>query len=381
MEVRGNNSKSAPAVDPVVDRIYEASLDPQQWPAALAAMARELGAESAFFFSTHSETDPGAVLHVHNHPVEMVREFDAYWHTQDEWALAARRTGGMVAGLVVLSEDLVPREQLRRTPFFNDFLRRYDIESMAGAVVFDGTDADRMPVTHICWYRPPGEPGFERQASTLMRRRLPHVQRALRIQRRIAQLAEERSRGTLGALHMAGLVLDARGAIHHCNAEGKALIDALPAGCVRHGTLRALGARCVPSVAEALAACTGSTPARLHALLPGPRPVVVGATLLRLPAEHSLPIGTSPDERFLLLVDWPRAEAGRLAATVARLFKLSPAEARVLTGLLEGASPGEIAASAGTSLTTVRTQISSLLVKTGTKGQTDLLLLLRGLRG
>jgi DNA-binding CsgD family transcriptional regulator len=51
-----------------------------------------------------------------------------------------------------------------------------------------------------------------------------------------------------------------------------------------------------------------------------------------------------------------------------------------LGGLLDGQAPAAIASASGTSLPTVRTQISSLLTKTSTKGQTELLLLLRDIR-
>lgn len=52
----------------------------------------------------------------------------------------------------------------------------------------------------------------------------------------------------------------------------------------------------------------------------------------------------------------------------------------MLGSLLEGATPAEIAAAAGTGLSTVRSQIKSLFLKTNTNAQTELLLLMRGMR-
>jgi hypothetical protein len=64
--------------DATLDAIYAAALAPDQWPKALRLVAAGLAADSAFYFSTHSDTDPGAVLHVHNQPVEMLEEFGSY---------------------------------------------------------------------------------------------------------------------------------------------------------------------------------------------------------------------------------------------------------------------------------------------------------------
>jgi len=56
----------------------------------------------------------------------------------------------------------------------------------------------------------------------------------------------------------------------------------------------------------------------------------------------------------------------------AREHRLTPAEGVVLRGLCRGARPGEIARDAGVAVTTVRTQIGSIRLKTGAKSIGDL---------
>jgi len=65
-----------------------------------------------------------------------------------------------------------------------------------------------------------------------------------------------------------------------------------------------------------------------------------------------------------------RAHAWRQA------FGLSEAESRVALGLVEGLAPAGIAARHGVSLPTARSQIRSLMAKTGTRRQPELLLAL-----
>jgi len=370
----GHRNPDGTDADAVLASIYEAALQPGQWPVALQRVGAQISASSAFLFSSHSATEPEAFMHVHNQAPEMAKDFGVYWHTQDEWAHAARRTGIMRSGTWVVGPELVPADQLRKTAFFNEFCKPNGIEGMVGGVLFDGTEADGMPFTNVCWYRPPGAESFETPDKERLKALVPHLQRALRIQRRVRALADDRIDKALGALRVASLVLDRKGNVHQHNQVAAALLDSLPSGCMRFGQLRSIGEKCSPSLPEALAACTAAHPIRIVAVLPGRQPQVIAGTLLFLPADGQ------DGDRFLLLIELPRTNGYGAAAAVAELFGLSPAEVRVLGGLLEGATTAEISAAAGTTINTIRAQISSLLLKTGTKGQTELLLLMRGMR-
>lgn len=371
---------SGPDGDPVLASIYEAALQPTQWSVALQHVGAQICASSAFLFSSHSETEPKAFVHMHNHAPEMARDFGAYWHTQDQWAQAAQRTGLMRSGTWVVGSELVPSDQLRKTAFFNEFCKPNGIEGMVGGVLFDGSEADGMPFTNVCWYRPPGAESFQAAEKERLKGLVPHLQRALRIQRRIRALVDDRVDKAFGALRVASLVLDRKGCVHQRNQAGATLLKSLPAGCVSFGQLRSIGGKCSPSLPEAMAACSATNPVRIVAVLPAVRPQLVEATLMRLPLEGVSPLGDHNDERFLLLVELPRVNGYGAAAAVAELFGLTPAEVRVLGGLLEGATPAEISATVGTTMNTVRTQIGNLLQKTNTKRQTELLLLMRGMR-
>jgi DNA-binding CsgD family transcriptional regulator len=63
-----------------------------------------------------------------------------------------------------------------------------------------------------------------------------------------------------------------------------------------------------------------------------------------------------------------------------RLFGLSPAESRVAFGIAKCQTVGAIAESSGVSRETVRSQLKTVLAKTGTRRQLDLAVLLAGLQ-
>lgn len=68
-----------------------------------------------------------------------------------------------------------------------------------------------------------------------------------------------------------------------------------------------------------------------------------------------------------------RIERGVLA--LARLFRLTCAESRVLAHLTNDRRPSEIAAALGVSITTVRSHLKALFAKTGTRRQSELVAL------
>jgi len=376
----GLNNLGEPDSEDLLGSIYDAALQPDRWGDALGRIGSQVSAASAFLFSSHSDVEPEAFMHVHNQPAEMLQAFGSYWYTQDEWALAAYRTGRMCRGTWVVGSELIPREQLIKTPYFNEFCKPYGVEALVGGVLFDGSEPDRMPFTNVSWYRPPGMPEFQAAEKNRLRAFVPHLQRALRIQRNVRSLADDRVDKALGAIRVASFVLDRQGRVHHHNQLAAPLLESLPDGCIRFGRLHAIGSRCSPSVTDALAACTASKPVRIVAVLPGTSPQVIGATLTLLPYEGASPLGVHEHERFLLLIELPRTDGRGAAAAVAELFGLSPAEVRVLGGLLEGATPAEISGASGTTMNTIRTQISNLLMKTNTRSQSELLLLMRGMR-
>lgn len=356
---------------PVLSRIYDAAFGDGRWEDALGSVAGGIEAGSAFFFSAHSSSDRGAISFVHNQSPQMASDFFAHWYTQDVWEHGARRVG-VRPGQVVLGTDLVDHADVVRTGYYQDFLRPHGIASMVGSMLFGPGDPGGMPLTHLCWYRPPGREPFGPGQKRRLQRVLPHFRRALRLRQRLSWFVGGPQADTLQAMYVAAIELNAQGALLRHNEAAAGLLRQLPPACMRFGVLRALGDRCAPALPDALAACTPVNPVRITAFLRGPAPQVLMATLVCVAAD-------APD-RFLLLVELPRADGRKVARDVGPLFALSAAEVRVLGELLEGQAPAAIAEACGTSLPTVRTQVSSLLAKTGTRGQTELLLLLRSLR-
>ena len=96
------------------------------------------------------------------------------------------------------------------------------------------------------------------------------------------------------------------------------------------------------------------------------------------PSHHCAPTRRSMTggSRCILIVD-PQGHSPA-EQELAELFGLAPAEARLAAALLTGKKLAEIAAATGVQITTLRTQLGSVLRKVGAARQSDLVRILSG---
>jgi DNA-binding CsgD family transcriptional regulator len=83
--------------------------------------------------------------------------------------------------------------------------------------------------------------------------------------------------------------------------------------------------------------------------------------------------GDEPEETSVLIVFGKRRMCGHLSVEFfAQAHRLTAAECAVLKGLTEGLKPAQIAAQVGVAISTVRSQIGSIRIKTAAKSIRDL---------
>jgi DNA-binding CsgD family transcriptional regulator len=226
------------------------------------------------------------------------------------------------------------------------------------------------------------------QVDDEMRRRMrlmvPHIRRAVLIGRvmhlRTAEAATFAD--TLDGISAAMFLVDARGRIVHANVSGHALL--------REGSLlRVAGGK--------LAASDASAEQALHEvfLAAGSGDAAVGSKGIDVPlvaregeryVAHVLPLTSGARRRAgtcyaavaALFVHKAALEAPSPPEAIAKTFKLTPSELRVLLGIVQVGSVPETAAALGMGKATVRTHLLRLYAKTGTGHQTELVKLVAG---
>ncbi len=95
----------------------------------------------------------------------------------------------------------------------------------------------------------------------------------------------------------------------------------------------------------------------------------------RPPIAVIVPMRNGADEHALVLLRQSSASNGALTNALRQLFRLSPAEAAIAMSLATGADLHEIAEERHVKLNTLRSQIASIMAKTNTRRQAELVAL------
>ena len=342
------------------------------WSGMLEILAKGLDASGASLFSVRPAAGvPQASCGCAR---DSLADYIAQWAGQDEWFAALQRRGLRVrAGQAVRGSEVLSAQELRRTAFHADFLRPQGIEHLVSLRLTDEDD-EHAPLAHLSFYRPDSREDFAQEERQALGALWPQLQQALRREVMTARAAalgavEE----TLQVLDQPAWVLRADAWIEFMNPPAHRLVaDPLGVRMVA-GRLSGVGDVGQEELREALSRVSVAGSCRRVACLGSER---AGAAVLQFAGVGAVPsfVQRWPRAQALLMVRLPADDELRAQwrARMATRHRLTPAEFRVLLGLLEGESPASIADRLGVSRTTVRTQLRALFAKTGCTRQADL---------
>ncbi len=358
-------------IEQLIGAIYEASQDPAAWEVVLEGLREAIDCRKIVMFSApDAGATPDLLLDSGFAPAQ-IAEYHRQFATIDEWTLASQRKL-IRPGAPVLSEELVSPEELVNTPFYADYLRRWD--DLHGCGVNFRASSHFTVINAV---RSPREGPFSDDALAAYRVLCPHIERALAISRRLEALTRrhEFAMSALDQLSHAVLVVDGAGRLLDGNSAGMTVLDRRDGFSLGRG--------------DVVSAWTADDAKRLRLLVH--RAVSGhgggGMTVSRKGTELPYQVLVAPATGRLtggrtgaaaLFVGDSSGSCSDSSPLLAQLFGLTPAEARVLAHLGEGMSPEEIAENAGVSMHTVRAQIKALRRKTDQRRISDLVRLAAG---
>lgn len=353
------------ALDSFDDELQRAALEPELWPDLLQRVSHEAGAFGAILISE-----------AHRIPVPpispalgslMGRYYGEAWNTRDI------RFGGIDVALrtgAVTDGDVLSPDALRRSPYYQELLRP------EGCCWFCGIHFD---VAGSPWFltlqRTIGQGHFTPDEVA----RLKRLSRPLHAAANLSHaLSFAQVSGMVDAFeHLAkpALILDERGLLLRCNPGGRRVLDALAE--IRHREIRfrdgdnqrAFEAALVQAGAQSQ--WSGTRRDRTVLRTGAGRMFDIEAVVLGDWARYSF-----TQASFLVFLDELPAAAPGPDASLRSRYGLTPTEIRVATALAEGLPVRSIAERHGVTYETARSQIKSVLSKTGTSRQTELVALM-----
>ena len=360
----------------LLDLLYGATGDPPLWPEFLAALVRRVGGRIAALIS-HNPTSGRypLVINVGADP-ELQRRYEEYYGAKDPWVIAGQQK--LVEGWVERGSSLCPPSQVVRTEFYNDFYRFYPHFYPLGAIV-EQRGADRSFLTIM---RDRSQDDFSDSEVAFVRSLFPHLQRALKLYRKIMDLKRTASAAgsVLNAFDIAFIGTDERGNVLFSNHQAELLLRTCKVLTVKDGKLTALDPRENTALGKLLK--TACSP-RLNGEPDGAITLHDMGRSLHLSV---LPFTSEKDifpsrPHMLVVITDPEALPKSREHTLTSLFRLTAAENRVTGLLLAGLDPREIAARTRTTQNTVRSHLKSVYGKTGVSRQSHLIRLVSKIPG
>lgn len=361
-------------LDKLLENIYEAGLEPGGWTTVLTKILHEAGA--TFAALTLADKSWPAISH------EVIAEIgytvencESYRLDFAKYDIRRKYLQRMPPGSVVVDGRDLSFSDIDTSLIQNEYYRPRGRGYAMYAWLYQAHEQS----AHLVLHRERERTGFDPKNIAVFETLAPHLARSLLMQRQLAR-AQAAANGLAVALDhfpTAVMLVDAHCKLIGCNSSAETLLrqTSLPLR-VRTGQLTATRAddaaalqRMVAAVFKSLRTRHASAPKVLQlARMDGSGPI----TVLALPLLDPARFGNASTASIMLCLSDPRDTRSLNPGLLAQEFKLSPAEAQVAAQISAGLSPGDIARQRGVSQETVRAQIKSLLGKTGTHSQAQL---------
>ena len=368
---------SAHLVSDLIQLLYAAVEDPEVWPRFLDVAAEAVGAGMTVLLSAPRDGHGVTVASSVRAEPGALETYAQDWAAQDIYVHSGHPSVTQ-QGALVHSEQMVPKRELLATPYYNDFMRPFDLFHSVVATLL----ADERTSAGLAFHysrRAPVPDGDRMELISLL---IPHLTQALRIHRRWAELQQSEHAATSAIEHSAtGYVfLDGRGRILRANGRAEQVLRAADGLVSRGGRLAALGPdddralrKAIGSAAQtALGGGTipGSTVAIRRGI--GKPPYVVAL----MPVSAAGSIFNRHGAAVLALVSDPAWAPELPSRRLQRTFGWTEAEAEVAREVASGARLRDVAEHRGVGIETVRTQLKRVFRKSGVSTQSELVRLL-----
>jgi DNA-binding CsgD family transcriptional regulator/PAS domain-containing protein len=361
----------------LIGGIYDAAIDAALWPAVLANCASFIGGSAAALFSKDAASKTGDVAYQTG-----IEPYYQHLYFKKYIKLDPLTVGHYFAEIEkpVAIADILPYDEFLETRAYREWGEPQGIVDVLNVALDKTTTSAAM----FCVFRHKRSGLVDDEMRRRMALLVPHIRRAVLIGRVInLKKAEAASLAdTLDGISAGVFLVDATGRIVHANVAGHVMLGAAD-------VLHAVGGRLEVNdpQADQVLADTFSTAGNGDAAV-GTKGVAVplvardGAPYVA----HVLPLtsgarrraGTSYAAVAALLVHKASLDVPSPPEAIAKAYKLTPMELRVLLAIVEVGGVPDVAEALGIAETTVKTHLGRLYEKVNASRQADLVKIVAG---
>jgi DNA-binding CsgD family transcriptional regulator len=351
-------------------RLGEAALDPTSWPAIMEQISATVGATGAVLLQSDIRTPD--VPRTSSVDALVQRYFVDGWATRD---VRGNKGVPLLArgAPVIIDQDFVTSDQMRRDPFYNDCLIAEGFQWFAGVGFRAGS-----ALWILTFQRTHREGAFDPSDKGILAQLSEPMTEAASLSKAVGRVVLSGMTNALDLVREAALVLDRLGFVLDANPRAERLFD---------DEFRIRGRRIYirdKRASAALDECLEKLRATPDVSPVATAPVVVQRDRRRPVVVRVMPIPGAVRSPFLgaralvILREFgPRPAPDPELLSV--IFGMTRAEARLASLMAAGLSPLQAAMELHVSPATVRNQLKAVFAKTGTHRQSELVTLISGL--
>lgn len=353
-------------LDALIEAIYRAGADATQWNGVLAALTKEVQGAGAALHAGDVDCSGFAFGADYNVDPEALDQYARYYFSINPLnpPLTRQRSGAVIG-----EHMLVPRQAYTQSEFYNDYSRRFDIDRSATIILADAEGyVSCLGIVRGC-----NSESFSPSELDLLRRLLPHLQRAIDLNRQLAVMRDERdeARAALDRMELAVLFLGESGIVVRANRAAEELLRRANGLTVRGGRLRASGAGTNYVLGALIDGAINRSGDRGGAFAI-PRPGKQRPLLARVIPYISEIETEAPNVRAIMFLRDPDVRAPGTIAQVSSLYGLTKSEARLLETLMEVSDVDTVANQLQITKVTARNHMARIMAKTGTNKHAEL---------
>ena len=362
-------------MDPVLSRLYDGVLAPGGFQAFIDELVDALECKGAVLYTADLQTQALEAMWATGIEEIWLQRYALEFAPQDIFVRHLLEHRG--AGFQASNLDLTHQTDFEQSRFFRGWLLPQGVVYAAGAVI----SQDRSWVTQLVVQRSSAQHPFSHDEMLQAGRLMPHLRRALTTRRRLAELEQGQGllASSLDVLAIPTVLLDERNTVSYLNRNATRLLAADDAPLrIEDGRLiareREANLRLRYEIGCATRASRGEA-IDFDEVVRLPRPGRLPLSLLITPLPPTADPARAHGAALVFMFDPERLPT--LSTDRARkAFGLTNAEAILASELCRGATLDDVAAQRAVSPHTIRTQLKSVFLKTGTNRQSELVALL-----
>jgi DNA-binding NarL/FixJ family response regulator len=360
-----------PSFSELLEHITAAPFERSRWSEALTGLGQVAGGWGSQLIISSArrgyvvDLAPGV-------PQECIEELERWGvDTAAQPRMALQRAPFMQ---VLGDYDLIDERARQRNEFYA-FARRWDASFCCLARIDQIDDLSVM----VAALRAEATGHVEMAERVAFGAFLPHLRSAVRLQLRLEDQAASAGMGMMEAVGLPVVLCDRAGQVKAISATAEIVLSTGSAATVREGRLYCTNAEADAALRSAIdrAACTQSEVSSpkasrlyLHGRERGDDLVVSVTPVPRMLNDFRLGVAV------LVVFDDQPPKATKETDELRRLYHLTKAEVDVAVALCSGLSVIDISAQRGVKISTLRSQVASLLAKTHASRQAELVALL-----